>query len=87
MKMALMIVLMCCVLSAVIKCAVHIYLDTKNGHESPSGGSGYMYLFSYNDDVAPEYEKTKRFCNIIQKILVISLIMTFLLFIINGGKW
>ena len=89
MEVLFVIVFTCFIISFLIKGILHLYLNDKNGYESPAGyGLTYIYMLPYDNDVAPEYEKTKRLCNIMQKVFVVLAILSFMLFLVKdyGGK-
>ena len=62
------------IISVIIKTALHIYLDVKNGYGVTfSRAEGYVYWLKYTKQVDERYNSVKRICNIFQVIWLVVL--------------
>lgn len=62
-----------------IKIIIHIYLDNSNGYKIVvSPVSTWIYLLPYDKEVLKGYEKKKKLCNKVQRLLIYFLWFTIL---------
>jgi len=79
MSIAYTIISFLFVVSLFAKIIMHIYLDNSHGYKivvSPI--SSWIYLFPYEKDVSDEFVKKKIFCNYLQKIMLLFLVLVIL---------
>ena len=70
------------VILAIVKTIIHTRLDLRNGYRiDGSGMKAYEYILPYDKQVSHEDEQLKRMCNILNRMLIISLIVFITIFI------
>ena len=74
-------------ISLIAKIILHITLDVANGYKVMLYRSSLLYyLLPYTKVVKDEFERRKKFCNLLQKLVLINLILFIILLVIKNIK-